>query len=345
MEATLHRFIRLLRLAGVRVSIPEALDAMRCAAEPGVLSSRTVLRTALRVALVKDHRDEAVFDEIFDAFFSLVRVGPDDHGHGHSHARDDLADTGDVESFTLSEEPSETPQPGHEHGKPASIRDYFKQEDLAQRYNLHQEANKIDLAALTDEIAFSKDSRTGDDESYRMQLSTERLRGAGTAGSLATASGTPVDAELSIAEQEVLLGWLDGQLDDAAGDETDAAAVRARLAGVLENLPQALKRHLEALLALETRIVETTERRKFVKHQQQSVAVRSFVQVFGQAAAQLVENEPDERLGAADVGRRHDEIECDGARRIDEIGDPPVALPRDFRDHRIAVEAEEGHGG
>ena len=48
MEATLHRFIRLLRLAGVRVSIPEALDAMRCAAEPGVLSSRTVLRTALR---------------------------------------------------------------------------------------------------------------------------------------------------------------------------------------------------------------------------------------------------------------------------------------------------------
>ena len=262
MEATLHRFIRLLRLAGVRVSIPEALDAMRCAAEPGVLTSRTVLRTALRVALVKDHRDEAVFDEIFDAFFSLVRVGPDDHGHGHSHAHDDLADTGDVESFTLSEEPSETPQPGHEHGKPASIRDYFKQEDLAQRYNLHQEANKIDLAALTDEIAFSKDSRTGDDESYRMQLSTERLRGAGTAGSLATASGTPVDAELSIAEQEVLLGWLDGHLDDASGDETDAAAVRARLAGVLENLPQALKRHLEALLELETRIVETTERRE-----------------------------------------------------------------------------------
>ena len=58
------------------------------------------------------------------------------------------------------------------------------------------------------------------------------------------------------------MGWLDGQLDDAAGDETDAAAVRARLAGVLENLPQALQRHLEALLALEARIVETTERRE-----------------------------------------------------------------------------------
>ena len=38
--------------------------------------------------------------------------------------------------------------------------------------------------------------------------------------------------------------------------------MRRRLAGVLENLPQALKRHLEALLALETAIVESRERRE-----------------------------------------------------------------------------------
>ena len=262
MEATLHRFIRLLRLGGVRVSIPEALDAMRCAGQPGVLSSRDVLRTALRVALVKDHRDEPVYEEIFDAFFALVRVGPaDGTGTGHGHAHDDLVDTGELESFTLSEEPSETPQPGHEHGKPASIRDYFKQEDLAQRYNLHQEANKIDLAALTDEIAFSDDSRIGGEDSYRIQLSTDRLRGAGSAGSLATAGGAALDAELSIAEQNALLSWLDGELG-SDGDEADAAALRARLAGVLENLPQALKRHLEALLALETTIIEARERRE-----------------------------------------------------------------------------------
>ena len=122
MEATLHRFVRLLRLGGLRVSIPEALDAMRCAGQPGVLSSRAVLRTALRVALVKDQRDEPMFDEIFDAFFALVRVGDNDAGHGHSHAHDDLVDTGELESFTLSEEPSDKPQEGHEHGKPTSIR-------------------------------------------------------------------------------------------------------------------------------------------------------------------------------------------------------------------------------
>ncbi len=262
MEATLHRFVRLLRLGGVRVSIPEALDAMRCAGQPGVLSSRAVLHTALRVALVKDHREEPIFDEIFDAFFALVRVGSGDGaGHGHSHAHDDLVDTGEVESFTLSDEPSETPEQGHEHGKPASIRDYFKQEDLAQRYNLHQEANKIDLAALTDEIAFSKDARGSADDAYRIQLSTDRLSGAATAGTLATSGGTPVDAELTIAEQDALLGWLEQEIG-ADGDETDAAALRRRLAGVLENLPRALQRHLEALLALETRIIEAREQRE-----------------------------------------------------------------------------------
>ncbi len=263
MEATLHRFVRLLRLGGVRVSIPEALDAMRCAGQPGVLSSRAVLRTALRVALVKDHRDEPTFDEIFDAFFALVRIGEADGGHGHDHTHDDLFDTGELESFTLSDEPSDTPQEGHEHGKPANIRDFFKQEDLAQRYNLHQEANKIDLAALTDEIVFSKDANAGGDDSYRVQLSTDRLHGAGVPGNLSDAASTGVDAELTIAQQDALLGWLTAGLDEeSAGDEADAAALRRRLAGVLENLPQALKRHLEALLALENKIVEQRELRE-----------------------------------------------------------------------------------
>lgn len=263
MEATLHRFVRLLRLGGLRVSIPEALDAMRCAGQPGVLSSRAVLHTALRVTLVKDQRDEPMFDEIFDAFFALVRIGGDESGHGHSHAHDDLMDTGELESFTLSEEPSDSPQEGHEHGKPTSIKDYFKQEDLAQQYNLHQEANKIDLAALTDQIVFSKEKAGEDANKYRVELSAERLHGAGPPGTLASGSGTSVDASLTIAEQDALLGWLNDLNDlENDGDESDAAALRRRLTGILENLPQALKRHLEALLALENTIIETRELRE-----------------------------------------------------------------------------------
>jgi uncharacterized protein with von Willebrand factor type A (vWA) domain len=52
VESALHRFVRLLRLAGLRVSVSEATDAMRAAAQPGLLDNRDALREALRVTLV-----------------------------------------------------------------------------------------------------------------------------------------------------------------------------------------------------------------------------------------------------------------------------------------------------
>src|ERR687890_802619 len=264
MENALHRFVRLLRLRQVRISIPEALDAIACAREPGMLADKTHLKAALRVALIKDRRDEEVFDEVFDRFFALVKVGPTVAGHGHGHGHDDLSDTGALDDFTLSEEPSETPQQGHSHGKPVDIRDYFNPEDLAQQYNLHQEANKIDLAAMTEEIVLSKDNQGIQGDGNRVQIETDRLSNAGAPGQISQQQGTKVDADLSVAEQEALLGWLNAAEEDAAdadeGTEDDAAALRRRLTGVLAGLPEAIKRHLEALLALEQRIVESNER-------------------------------------------------------------------------------------
>jgi uncharacterized protein with von Willebrand factor type A (vWA) domain len=263
MEATIHRFVRLLRIRGVRISVSEALDAMRCAAQPGVLADKTVMKEALRVALVKDRRDEATYSEVFDLFFALVKVGEQETGHGHGHGHGDMTDEGALEDFTLSEDPSETPQQGHEHGKPVDIRDYFDPDDLAQQYNLHQEANKIDLAAMTEEIVFSKDNQqTQAAEGNRVQIETDRLSGAGMPGDISTATGTKVDADLSVAEQEALLGWLTAAEEDAraeAGTEDDAAALRRRLAGVLTNLPEAIKKHLEALMEIEQRIVDGGE--------------------------------------------------------------------------------------
>ena len=262
MENALHRFVRLLRLRQVRISIPEALDAMACAREPGMLADKAHLKAALRVALIKDRRDEEVFDEIFDRFFALVKVGPTETGHGHGHGHEDLSDTGALEDFTLSEEPSETPQQGHSHGKPVDIRDYFNPEDLAQQYNLHQEANKIDLAAMTEEIVLSKDNQGMQGEGNRVQIETDHLSYAGSPGQISQQQGTKVDADLSVAEQEALLGWLNDVEDEVGneGTEDDAAALRRRLTGVLAGLPEAIKRHLEALLALEQRIVESSER-------------------------------------------------------------------------------------
>ena len=248
MESSLHRFVRLLRMAGLRVSVSEAADAMRAAAQPGLLASRDALREALRVTLVKDRRDDAVFTELFDAFFALrpVVTGGGDGEHGHAH--DDLQDLGESTGFTISEEPSETPRQGHSHGKPADIRDYFDQQDLAQRYNLHQEANKIDLAGMTEEIVLSQDGAGGGDRAA-VQLATERLHNAGTPGRLAPATGNRDGVELSVARDH----GLGGGPGEPGGEE----APGDRLDGFVENLSELLKRHLERLAELSSVAIES----------------------------------------------------------------------------------------
>jgi hypothetical protein len=101
-----------------------------------------------------------------------------------------------------------------------------------------------------------------------VQIETDRLHGAGAPGQISQQQGTKVDADLSVAEQEALLGWLNEVEEDIGehtardGTEDDAAALRRRMTGVLAGLPEALKRHLEALLALEQRVVEHAEARE-----------------------------------------------------------------------------------
>ncbi len=270
MDDALHRFVRLLRLYGVRVSVAETIDALRAAAQPGVLGDRSVLRSALMVALVKDRRDLGTFDRVFDAFFGLRPV-VEEEGVVHSHAHDDLADTGELTRFTLGEEPGETPQQGHSHGRPVELHRFFKPEDMAQQYNLHQEADRLDMASLTDEIVMSTDTTQGPGEAARVQVSTSRLHNPGLPGELAARAGLTLDAELTVAEEMALLDWLADQLPDdlpedpADGDSGGArrdaaalAALREALAPFLAALPDALRRHLENLMAHQ-REVESRE--------------------------------------------------------------------------------------
>jgi uncharacterized protein with von Willebrand factor type A (vWA) domain len=252
VDDAIHRFVRLLRLHGLRIGISEVIDAARAASAPGILADRELLRSALRVCLVKDRRDEAEFDRIFDRFFGLRAVVAAPREHGHSHAHDDLADTGELEQFTLSEEPGEAAGQGHSHGKPADIRDFFRPEDLVQQYNLHQEANKLDMASLTDEIVLSADSPGSRETAARVQLSTSRLHNPGRPGKLAEAPGTQLDVELSVAQEMALLSWLgepDGAEDGSGLDADEIAALRAALSGLLDGLPDALREHLERLMA------------------------------------------------------------------------------------------------
>ncbi|MEQ4522725.1 VWA domain-containing protein [Nocardioides kribbensis] len=263
MEGAVHRFIRLLRLLGVRVSTAEAIDAMHAVAQPGVLSDREVLRSALAVSLVKDRRDLPTFERVFDRFFGLRAVVEEETGHGHSHAHDDLTDDGELEQFTLSEEPGDTPEDGHSHGKPDDIKEFFKPEDMAQQYNLHQEANKIDIAALTDEIVLSNDTQDSAGEAARVQISTQRMHNPGAPGDLVRRPGMTLDTELTVAEEMMLLGWLEEAMPDGPDDPDDEgpageglAALREALAPFLASLPELLKQHLERLMELEYDIEE-----------------------------------------------------------------------------------------
>jgi uncharacterized protein with von Willebrand factor type A (vWA) domain len=257
VERSLHRFVRLLRLHGVRVSVTEALDAMRAAAQPGALDDRETLRCALRAALVKDRRDEEPFDELFDRYFRLELVARPE-GPGHSHGHEDLADEGTAESFTISPEPSIAPRQGHSHGKPSDIRDFFRPEDLAAAYNLHQEASKIDLASMTDEIVLAKERGRQALSGPRIQLDTSRLHGAGPPGKLQTSLGTWLDAGLTVAEEQALLDWLDDPDADPSTDTLAAAATGA--GGEIANLAELLKRHLAALAVMDRQAIESPER-------------------------------------------------------------------------------------
>jgi hypothetical protein len=84
---------------------------------------------------------------------------------------------------------------------------------------------------------------------------------------------------------------------------------------------------------------------KLVEHDQHALAPGIGGQFFGQPATNLVEQQPDQRLGAADVRGRDYEVERCRSLGIDQIGNAPVALPGHLRHDRIAVETQKRHGG
>lgn len=92
-----------------------------------------------------------------------------------------------------------------------------------------------------------------------------------------------------------------------------------------EEGPHPIARH-EGKAGLEE--IKATERGKLIEHEQELVppglAALPF-KLLGKTATDLIEHQADERLGAADVRRRHDEIEGTGLLTMDQVGDPPVA--------------------
>jgi uncharacterized protein len=91
MLDVLQGFVHELRAAGLPVSMTENLDAMR-ALEHIPFADRDSLKAALGATLVKHHGHWAVFETVFDVYFSLFSPGIDDGDPSSEEARDAAAD-------------------------------------------------------------------------------------------------------------------------------------------------------------------------------------------------------------------------------------------------------------
>ena len=72
MQKRMIDFIRALRAAGVRISLAESQDAMFGVDETGVRNA-DLSRSTMKATLVKNQRDQPIFDTFFPLFFKNNR--------------------------------------------------------------------------------------------------------------------------------------------------------------------------------------------------------------------------------------------------------------------------------
>ena len=75
MEERIIKFITALRAAGVRISLAESADAFRAVEKLGI-QDRETFRSCLRATLIKDAKNQTIFDELFTLFFSSGLTPP-----------------------------------------------------------------------------------------------------------------------------------------------------------------------------------------------------------------------------------------------------------------------------
>ena len=112
MEGALHRFVRLLRLHGVRSASPR--PSTPCTRRPA-RRARRPRDAALRAAGHAGQgpaRPRASSTASSTGSSGCGRWSADEE-QGHWHAHDDLSDEGELEQFTLSDKPGDTPEQGH----------------------------------------------------------------------------------------------------------------------------------------------------------------------------------------------------------------------------------------
>src|SRR3546814_2892091 len=90
--------------------------------------------------------------------------------------------------------------------------------------------------------------------------------------------------------------------------------------------------------------IQASKCRELVEHHQQLVFAAGCpgtVELLGEPAPDLIEDQPHQRFGSADVRWRDHEVERGWLSRLDEIGDAPIAARSDLGDGRVTIQTEE----
>ena len=248
MDAVINRFIFLLKKRGVRISPAESQDAMQALAWVA-LHDRDTVRTVLRSTLIKDVRDQPVFEELFEQFFSLPKASPSPESVAEPPPH---RETAPEPPETVAEQTQITGQPDGDnaHEDALNIRDYFDDESMATHFNSHQDANDLSLAEFGQNLVLSRNRDLLDQVMRKaMQLlKARRMKNVGRAGELNLEEAiAALDADVIADAVTELLD----ELNDMDVDENLIQRLSSRLDGGIANLPELLKRYLERELALQ----------------------------------------------------------------------------------------------
>src|SRR3954447_23430512 len=104
------RFINDLRVAGLRISVSESMDAMQAIAAVGI--DRDLLREALAASLVKEEEDRPLFDETFARFFAAPKPRHTGQHHEQVSAGEGQKVRANGAQPRAAERPLKQPRPG-----------------------------------------------------------------------------------------------------------------------------------------------------------------------------------------------------------------------------------------
>lgn len=240
MDRVIVEFARVLRRHDMVVSPAEIADAVRSVSAVGV-GSRGDVRQALRATLCKHPDDAALFDRLFDVYFSLSGTsGPAGRsGRDHRHApgsHDPPPDDIDVDDESLAPRGR-----SDDHGSPTpGLRNFFDKRLLRSTPAGAGEAGtRLRLSLFAEQLALNRREDALDRALRRIvqHLQIRRARGALQPGTL-TAASEVHELPLDITANELI--ELTDELRAAGADDELTSLLDAQAEHIGERLPDLL---------------------------------------------------------------------------------------------------------